>query len=45
MAGTPQVRRKQVKDTVNAAGARKRITYSVHLGNLARPGQQKVVSR
>src|ERR1700723_4672569 len=37
MAGTPQERREQVKDTVNTAGARKRMTRSVHLGNLGSP--------
>src|SRR5580704_12057605 len=37
MAGTPQERRKQVKDTVNRVSARKRIVHSVHLGNLGWP--------
>src|SRR5580698_10743549 len=40
MAGTPQERRKQVKDTVNREGARKRITHSVHLGNLESPSSR-----
>src|SRR5580698_2421079 len=37
MAGTPQERRKQVKDTVNRVSARKRIAHSVQLGNLGWP--------